>query len=258
MLSGQPLDIIPIYLVFPVTVLLGLLAAEIGFRVGLWMQKRSGRQKDPALGAMVGASLGLLAFLLAFLVGSAGDRFNTRRTLVIEDANAIGTTELRARYLPEPYRTTSRNLLKEYVDVRVNATRGFNLGASIARAEQIQADLWNSVETMVGAQGDSETLALYIDALNHMIDVHGERVAAVYSRVPPTVLFVVYIIAVLSLGLVGYSNSADGNRSWIALIALVLIFSAVITLIVDLDRPSEGFLVVSQQPMLDLQKQLSR
>lgn len=258
MFNSQPLDIIPILLVFPFTILVGLIAAEIGFRVGMWLQKRNGQRKDPSLSAMVGASLGLLAFLLAFLVGSAGDRFNARRLLVIDDANAIGTTELRARYLPEPYRTASRNLLKEYVDVRVNAARGVDLGLSVARAEQIQGDLWNGVEAMVGEKRDSETLSLYIDALNHMIDVHGERIAAVSSRVPPTVLFGVYIIAVLSMALVGYSNSSDGSRSWIALIALLLMFSAVITLIIDLDRPSEGLLVISQQPMLDLQRQLSR
>src|SRR3954469_21530518 len=99
----QLLDIIPIWLVFPLTVLVTFLAAEVGFRLGNWWQKRTNDNTDPTLGPLVAGSLGLLAFLLAFVTGLAADRVGARRVLVITDANAIGTTELRARYLPEPY-----------------------------------------------------------------------------------------------------------------------------------------------------------
>jgi hypothetical protein len=258
MLTTQPLDVIPIYLVFPVTVLLGLIAAEIGFRIGEWWQARSQEDKDPSVGPMVGASLALLAFLLAFLIGSAGDRFNARRVLVVDDANAIGTTELRARYLPEPYSTQSRTLLKEYVTVRIPTPANSNLATIVARSEEIQNQLWQYVVELVNQGQSSDVFALYVDALNHMIDVHGERNAAINSRVAPTVLLGVYFVALLGMMLVGFNSGIEGRRSWIALIVLVLMFAAVITLIVDLDRPAEGFLIISQQPMLDLQRQLGQ
>lgn len=258
MLTTQPLDIIPVWLVFPVTVALGLLAAEIGFRIGGWWKERTHTDKDSSVGAMMGASLALLAFLLAFLIGAAGDRYNARRLLVVDDANAIGTTELRARYLPEPYSTASRALLKEYVNIRIPSATNADLTKIVARSEEIQDQLWQSVVELVNQGQSSPVFGLYVDALNHMIDVHGERNAAVHSRVAPTVLLGVYLVSLLGMMLVGFNSGIEGRRNWIALVVLVLMFAAVLTLIIDLDRPAEGFLVVSQQPMLDLQKQLSR
>jgi hypothetical protein len=258
MLSSQPLDIIPIYWVFPLTVLLGLVAAEIGFRIGLWWKKRYVKEGDPSVGAMVGASFALLAFLLAFLIGAAGDRFNSRRLLVVQDANAIGTTELRARYLPEPYSSQSRALLKEYTEVRIPGAVYTTVPEIARRSEEIQNELWQQLVEQEDANAGSITFGLYVDALNHMIDMHGERLAAVQSRVAPTVLLIVYVIALLGLMLLGFNNGIDGRRNWLAQLILVFMFSAVITLIIDLDRPAEGFLVVSQQPMLDLLRQLGQ
>lgn len=258
MLRSQPFDTIPIFWVLPLTILLGLGAAELGYRLGGWWQKRSKAERTGSIGAVVGASLALLAFLLAFLIGAAGDRFNSRRLLVVEDANSIGTTELRAQYLPEPYSTDSRALLKQYVDVRVAAVDHSSLVEGITQSEEIQSKLWQMVVDMVKGGQESPPTALYIDALNHMIDVHGERVAAVESRVAPTVLVGVYLIALLGMLLVGLNNRLENTRNWLALIVLVVMFSMVLTLIIDLDRPNEGFLVISQQPMLDLQRQLNK
>jgi len=254
--SVEPLDVIPIWLIIPLTVMLGLIAAEVGFRLGKWWQQRSQNAKDPSLGGIVGAVLGLLAFLLAFLTGAAADRFNARRELVVTDATAISTAELRSRYLPEPYRSTSGALYKQYVDVRVAATRGLPLEQATAQAEAIQAALWDDVVTLVQVKGDSESAVVYMDALNHMMAVHTERVTAVMARIPSTVLIGIFLITLLALLLVGFNNSYENQRSAIAMLVLLLVFSSVIFLIVDLDRPNEGFLRISQQPMLDLQQSL--
>lgn len=256
MIPAQPLDLIPILWVFPVTVVLGLIASEVGFRLGRWWHARAPNERDPSLGALVGASLGLLAFLLAFLTGLATDRFNTRRLLVVDDANVIRTAELRARYLPEPYNDDSRKLLREYVDVRVDAVRTGSLASAIRRSEEIQSELWSKAVELVKQGNSSDIFALYADGLNHLIEVHTQRVAAVESRLAPTVLLGVYLISLLGLLLVGFNNGTEGHRSIIALVVLILMFAAVITLIVDLDRPTEGFLVISQQPMLELQQDL--
>lgn len=251
------IDSLPIWLVFPTTVILALLSSELGYRVGKWWQKRTTDPKDPSLGALVGASLGLLAFLLAFVTGIAESRYDRRRALVLQDANSIGTTELRARYLDEPISTASRNLLREYVDTRLAPVNDPNqLTSAIARGEEIQNELWLGAQTLARQNPDSETLALYIDALNAMIDTHGERKAAVAARVPSTLLLTIFLIGMLAMALVGFSNSFEGRRSGIGLFIFVLIFALVFTIIIDLDRPQEGLLRVSQQPMIDLQQQL--
>lgn len=249
-------DLLPILGVFIFTVIIAFLAAELGYRIGNWWQKRSSQTKDPSLGALVGASLGLLAFLLAFVTGIAESRYDRRRALVLQDANSIGTTELRARYLPEPVNTESRNLLREYVDVRLAATVATNFASARARAEEIQDELWTRATALAQQSPDSETFALYIDALNFMIDTHGERVAAATARVPVTLLYTIYAIALLAMMLVGFSNSYEHRRSGVGLAIFVLIFAVVFTLVIDLDRPQEGLLIVSQQPMIDLQNSL--
>lgn len=250
-------DIMPVWAAFPVTVILCLLASELGYRLGKWWQKRTTHTKDPSLGAMVAASLALLAFLIAFVTGIAESRFDRRRGLILQEANAIGTTELRARYLVEPQRTESRELLRQYVDTRLGLAVPNNLEPVRLRSEEIQSALWVRVTALANEYSDSELFALYVDALNGMIDTHGERVAAITARVPVTLLGTVYIIALLTMMLVGFSNSYEERRSGVALLIFILIFAFVFTLIIDLDRPLEGILRVSQQPLLDLQQQLT-
>ena len=99
------------------------LALEGGYRLGRWRHDRPAEEKETPVGAMVGSILGLLAFLLAFTFGMAATRFEARRQAVLDEANAIGTTYLRARLLPEPQRTESAKLLREYVDVRISGSR---------------------------------------------------------------------------------------------------------------------------------------
>src|SRR4051795_12182065 len=118
--SPQLLDSIPDFLVF-VLVFLGMLVAfEIGFRIGEWRARRNPDEKDGPTGTLVGALLALMAFLLAITMGMASDRFDTRRGLVLQEANAIGTTYLRAGYLPAPYGDESRALLRQYVPLRIS------------------------------------------------------------------------------------------------------------------------------------------
>jgi hypothetical protein len=99
-------------------------------------------EKEAPVGSMVGATLGLLAFMLAFTFGMAENRFEDRRQVVLSEANAIGTAYLRAAMLPEPMRTDSRNLLREYVDVRLEGTRPGKTEQSISKSEELHERLW--------------------------------------------------------------------------------------------------------------------
>jgi hypothetical protein len=116
------LDVLQLWGLFPVIVVLVLAAIEGGYRLGSYRHRRSDREKDAPVGAMVGATLGLLAFMLAFRFGMAASRFDTRKQLVLDEANAIGTTYLRTAMLPEQ-RDDIRALLRSYVDARLDAVR---------------------------------------------------------------------------------------------------------------------------------------
>jgi hypothetical protein len=253
----QLLDPIPIVGVFVLIAAILLAVFEVGYRVGRWRQERTPDEKEGPTTMLVGSLLALMAFLLAVTMGMASDRFDTRRGLVLDEANAIGTTYLRAGYLPQPYGADSQALLREYVPLRVNVADQQVRAANFARSTEIHAELWAMAEELARATPDSVVLGLYIETLNQTIDLHATRATAiVYARVPETVLILLIIGAALTLGTVGYSAGLTRRRSPPTAAVLVVVLAAVLTLVVDLDRPRDGFLQVSQQPLLDLQEQI--
>jgi hypothetical protein len=256
-LPTQPLDQIPLGVVYILIIGLLLLATEVGFQAGRSWQHRI-PEKDTAIGPMVAATLGLVAFLLAFMTSLAADRFDTRRRLVLAEANAIGTAYLRAGYLPEPYATESRDLLREYVDVRLSAVEPGNLEAAVARSEEIQVELWRRGEALVEQTGGSDVYALYLEAVNEVVELHSQReIAAFYARVPLGLLVGLFVFTILGMFILGFNNSYDGRRSAIALVSLILVFGSVLFLIMDLDRSREGLFQVSDQPLISLQERLN-
>lgn len=257
MLSVQPLDLLPIWGVYLITVLVLLLAVEGGFRLGSLVQKRWPDRSESGVGTMVGASLAFLGFFLAFMTGTAMNIFSGRVQLVVREANAIGTTYLRAGYLDEPYSTESRQLLREYVDMRLAALDRAQRDTAIARSEEIQQELWGRAE-IVARESPVPTIALYITALNEVIDLHTERLNLELGiRIPPTILLGLYLVAVLTMTLIGLHGSYTGKRNLVALVSVVLILSMVFLLIIDLDRSQQGLLNVPHKALIDLQRQLS-
>ena len=257
-MTGQPLDAIPMWLLYILTVVAMLATMEAGYRLTRASQRKSPAKGDAGVGSMVGATLALLAFLLAFVVGFGATIFNERRQLVVDEANAIGTTYLRAGYLQEPYRTEARDLLREYTDQRLVAHLDpAQVAAVIMRSEEIHNELWTSAET-IAIEDPWATISLYLASLNEVIDLHAERVAVGLGiRVPPAILLGLYVVALLTMFLVGVQTGYGDKRNYVALIVLVLILAVVFFLIVDLDRAQDGLLRVPQQPLIDLQRQLN-
>jgi hypothetical protein len=206
---------------------------------------------------IVGALLGLMAFLLAITMGMASERFDMRRTLVLAEANSVGTTYLRAGFLPEPAASEVRALLREYVPLRIGTNDLVELRAKMARSTDIHAALWSIAEEATRTAPGSVALGLFIESLNETIDLHEKRVsAALYARVPETVLILLLLCSMMTLWMVGYNAGLTRRRSPLTAVVLIGILGAVITLLVDLDRPRDGFLTVSQQPLFDLMQQI--
>ena len=251
------LDRLPLWGLFLTIVVLALGAIEGGYLLGTYRHRQPGREKEAPVGAMVGATLGLLAFMLAFTFGMAASRFDTRKQLVLDEANAIGTTYLRTAMLPER-RDEIRALLRSYVDARLEAVRPGRVEEGILRSEELQGQMW-SATTAVGLQHpDSIVVGLFVESLNEVIDLHAKRVnAALRNRIPGTIWGTLLTIAVLSLAAMGYHAGLVGTIRSIAIIVVAVAFSSVIALIADLDRPGEGVLIVSQQPLIDVRQSMN-
>ncbi len=257
-MNYEPLDIIPLWGLLAGAVLVGWLGLEAGYRFGRWRHSHVTDEKESPVGAMVGSILGLLAFLLAFTFGLAANRYETRRETVLEEANAIGTTYLRTRLLPEPQRSDTAKLLRQYVDVRVQGIEEGNAAAIIARSEELQELIWSeAMEAARNKESNAVMTSLSIRSLNEMIDVHAKRVqAAIRSRIPTSIWAGLFTLALLSMFSVGYQAGLSATRRSPAMFGMVLAFAFVFYLIADIDRGHEGFLKVSQQAMVDLQRSM--
>ena len=251
------LDSLPIWGVFALFAFAALLLYELGFRFGRWYQGRTPEEKEGPTGMLVGSILALMAFLLAITMGMATDRFDTRRGAVLSEANSIGTTYLRAGYLPEPASSQSRELLREYVPLRIAPDDLAGVPALLARSDEILTELWEIAEQLAKDTPDSEVLGLYIESLNETIDMNTVRVTAgLFARVPGTIVLLLFIGSTLTLGMVGYSAGLTGRRSPLTAVVLVVVLGAVIRLVIDIDRPTGGTLTTSQQPLIMLQEQI--
>ena len=251
------LDRLPLWGLFLTIVVLVLAAIEGGYRLGSYRHRQEGRAKEAPVGAMVGATLGLLAFMLAFTFGMAASRFDTRKQLVLEEANAIGTTYLRAAMLPER-RDEIRALLRSYVDIRLEAVRSDKVAEEILRAETTQGQLWSAATTVGLQHPDSIVVGLFVQSLNEVIDLHAKRVTAgLRNRIPGAIWAALLTIAAFSMAAMGYHAGLVGTTRSLAIIVVAVTFSAVIALIADLDRPQEGSLTVSQQALIDVRQSMN-
>ena len=120
---------------------------EAGWWLGNWRRQRSKEEKDAPIGSAVGATLGLLAFLLAFTFGMAASRFDNRKQIVLQEANAIGTTYLRVDFLPDRRAREARNLLREYTALRAGVKASIMSPEGMARPSAIHDQLWAIANT---------------------------------------------------------------------------------------------------------------
>lgn len=255
MFTSQQMDFLPVWFIFLLTILLLFLAFWAGLRLGKYAQVHWADQSAD-LNLITSASLSFLALFLAFVINYAIGTFTERRQLVVSEANAIGTAYLRAGILPEPARTESRKLLREYVDTRLEAIRIGKMRTALVRSEQIQDRLWSLAEEL-GTDNPTPTVSLYLSALNEVIDLHTERLSAETDfRIPLPILLGLLSVSFLSMVLMGITDSYNERRNRIALIVLVVILSLAFMLIVGMDRSNSGLIQVSQKPLIYLQQKL--
>jgi hypothetical protein len=253
------LDNFPVWAVYVALIITLMVVAEIGFRMGLRIQENSeNRGESKMTGAVVGGMLGLMAFLMAFTIGIVLNQQGERRAVVVDEANAIGTAWLRAGFLDEPDMTSARGLLQEYTEIRLDAAADpTKIGPTIVRSEEIHNELWRIMEESVARGNDSDIMGLMIESVNDVIDIHALRLSKVNLRLPRILGILLFIATILSFMLIGVASSTDGKRDTAAMLLFAVVFSAVLIVIVDLDRPQEGMLTVSQTAMSDLLRQIT-
>lgn len=261
MLGAGPLDHLSLWAFCGTTVVVVLLSIEGGYRLGRFRRRNSEEEKEAPVGAIIAATLGLLAFILAFTFGLAASRFDDRRKIVVEEANAVGTTYLRTGLLPDAEadrRVKLRRFLREYVDERLEVIETGNVEKVLNRTAELHRELWKETELLGRQFPNSIAVGLLIQSMNETIDVHSKRVlVGLQNRLPAVIWGVLYLITILTMTGVGYHEGLSKSRRSPAIVILVLTFAAILTLVADLDRSREGLLTVSQRAMIDLRETMN-
>ena len=259
----QFLDPIPLPGLFVLVILLLVFFMEVGFRVGVAHSPRSVKAQTSQVRAIMGATLGLLAFLLAFTFSTTQRHYETRVDNMVEEARIAGTAFLQADFLQEPKKTQIKSLLYRYIDDRLKFQRLIRQDRMleaidlIRKAEDMQRELWNlslEVELESGnsadPQADNESFSL---AVNGLIDIHNLRLhAATMNRIPMIVWLILFFTAIMAMLVVGYQAGLTGKRTPVATVSLAVVFSAVMILITDLDRPRMSLFEINNQIMINL------
>ena len=245
-------------------VLMGVLivAKEFGFRVKGRTRPGSDNIEKSDIALILGAVMTLLALLLGFTYAMSEGRFENRRQLVVEEANAIGTTYLRAKALPEPRSSQIQELLRQYLALRVEiATKIEDNPGRIRemdnRSKQLQSLIWSHAAALA-RESPNPIISVFLQSLNEMIDLHTKRLAAFRNRVPFSIYLVLFVVSIIILWLVGYYLGARRQRARILTTMVALLVASVMWLIMDLDQPVRGAIKASQQSLIDLHEDLSQ
>ncbi len=263
MLVAHFFDLIPIWILLIGTVLIMVVFIEFGFQLGKNAQAHASKAQTSQVRAIMGAGLGLLAFMLAFTFSTAQSHFEIRVQSLAEEARIGRNAFLQADLLSEPTRTQAKQLLRDYIKMRslVQKSEQTNISERISEfikaSEDIQKQLWllatQNQKLSKGNQAENKEDNLFMVSVLALIDIHYTRVhSAVMNRIPFTIWITLYLMAVLSMIIMGYQAGLTDRRSPVATITLAFAFSAVIILITDLDRPIMSFFEINRQLLIDL------
>ena len=185
---------------FLITLAVSALALETGYRLGGVRRSRQVIEKDAPVSASVGATLGLLAFMLAMTFGVAMGQFDIRRQAFIDEVDAISTAYLRADFLPSDLQEKSKRALRDYVAVRLKAADTGNLQEASDNSQRLHKQLWSFVNMAKEQMSNQILLGLYVESICTVMDLHTRRmIAASQLRIPTIIWIVLYGVALLGM-----------------------------------------------------------
>jgi hypothetical protein len=242
-----------------------LLFSEVGRRMGIARLNRDPEGLTKGTGAAESGVFGLLALLIAFTFSGAASRFEDRRHLITDEANAIGTAYLRVDLLPGDEQPAIRELFRQYTQARSTAYRNaadqlaIGGGEGAARWTAMQGEIWTKAWAACRrAEAPPQATMLLLPALNEMIDITTTRATASQNHPPPVVFGLLGGLCLVSALLVGYGISPSKGRSWFHPLMFAAILSLTVYVIIDLEFPRLGLIRVdaADQVLIDLQRSM--
>lgn len=234
-----------------------LLAIELGYRIGCGHRAAADESLKEQTRAIDAAIVGMLSLLLGFTFTMALQHYDARHHAMIEEANAIGTTWFRADLVPAPHGENARALLREYLDLRLQAgeadlTRAHPFEELAARTARLQEKVWAEAVGAARQDPGPVTAGLFAQAVNDMVDAQAERNAALERHVPEYIVLLLTAVGIASAFVTGYSAGLGGQRPAMGTAALSLLVALVVFMIADLDRPRRGLVQAGHENLIEL------
>jgi len=227
-------------------------ATAIGFTVGSYLREHQDALREP-FGVLQGALLGVVGLILAFGLSLAVGRYEDRRSATVAEANAIGTTYLRAQLIAEPARSSSLALLRRYTDLAIHVSKEVPGSSGMRRTTLaegvIQRRLWSLAGRSMAAAPVASAPRLYVDSLNTTFDAQQTRLSSLTNRVPGAVLALEVFGAAVAIGLLSLHISVLG-RGLFAMLAAAGLVTLLLLVTFDLDRPVRGLITVPDTPLV--------
>jgi hypothetical protein len=238
------------WLVFATVCAALITSATVGHRVALATHVNEDSHYHEHITGLREGLFILLSLLLGFTVAMVLPRFDERTHLVVDESSAIVTTMLRAETLPEPQRSRTAELLREYVMVRRDFARQslvnrLALDSETQRTKTLQRQLWE-VMLIAIQQNPTVVVTTYLQSLNAMIDLAEKRLAEFENRVPTTLWLIIFLVAVFQSFTIGFSLK---RRFWFSLVMTPMVIAIVMALVADLDSPHTGLIGIRQNSM---------
>jgi hypothetical protein len=222
-----------------------------GYAVGHRLRRHESTLREP-FGVLQGALLGVVGLILAFGLSLAVGRYENRRAATVDEANAIGTTYLRAQLIAEPARSGSLELLRRYTDLSIQISNDVPGSSDMRRTTAAEGVLQRQLWRLAGESTDAAPVAtaprLYVDSLNATFDAQSSRLAALNNRVPGAVLALEVFGAAFAVGVLALHISVLG-RGLIAMLAAAVLMTLLLLVTFDLDRPARGVITVPATPL---------
>jgi len=240
-----------------------LLFLELGRRIGCARLERDPEGAQKGLSAIEGAVFGLLGLLIAFTFSGAASRFEDRRHLIGQEANAIGTAYLRVDVLPDETQPELRDLFRRYLDLRTetyqNAGNAADTKNRFSKAAALQNEIWTrAMSACRRADAPGYAPMLLLPALNEMIDITTTRAVATRNHPPRIIYLLLCGLSLVGALLAGYGTSCSKGRSLLHVAAFAAIISLTVYVILDLEYPRLGLIRVddADQVLIDLRKSM--
>jgi hypothetical protein len=245
-------DMTHVLIAFSITfgLFLGMLFfLDIGRRIGVRRRAQDPEGAGAGVGAVDGAVFALLGLLIAFTFSGAAARFDTRRALIVEEANAIGTAYLRLDLLPAGAQPALRDLFRRYVDSRLETYRKIPdyqaAKAEYDRSISLQGEIWSQAIAAGRLEGAPPAATmLLLPALNQMIDITTTRAMAVQTHPPIAIFAMLFGLALASALLAGYGMAGGKSRDWLHMLAFAMVLALTVYVIIDIEFPRLGLIRV--------------